>query len=415
MTVRAAGSVESGYGWVVAIISTLMIAIAFGSSYLVVVGLKPIAADFGWPRQIPSAAYGLALLGAGFGGILAGFWSDRWGMGAPSTIGAVAIGAGSLIVAGSDNAIVFLGANLLVIGFLGNGAMFSPLLTNITRWFDRRRGIAVAIVASGQSLAGAFWPPIFRYTMEEYGWRETVVGFGFIATATLLPLSLFMHRRPPARMAVEGGGERGMLDERGQILGRSPRTVQTILCGAIVGCCVAMSMPMVHIVAHATDLGFSAARGAEMLSLLLASAFISRVGWGWLADRIGGLLTLFIGSALQLCGLALFTAIDSLHGLYIVAVFYGFGYGGIVPMYAIIARELFPESQAGFRIGLVFLFGTIGMALGGYLGGLIYDLTATYSLAFATGIGFNLINLLLVGYLLLQQRSGSSEIAAQAA
>lgn len=415
MTIRAAGSVESGYGWVVAIVSTLMIATAMGATYLVVVGLKPIAADFGWPRQIPSAAYGLALLGAGFGGIAAGYWSDRWGMGVPSIVGAVGIGAGALIAAGADNAVVFLGAHLLLIGFVGNGAMFSPLLTNITRWFDRRRGIAVAIVASGQSLAGAFWPPIFRYTMEEYGWRETIVGFGFTATAILIPLSLFMRRRPPTRMAMDGGGERGLLDDTGRILGSSPRRVQAILCGAIIGCCVAMSMPMVHIVAHATDLGFSAARGAEMLSLLLASAFVSRVGWGWLADRIGGLLTLFIGSALQLCGLALFVMVDSLHGLYAVAVFYGLGYGGIVPMYAIIARELFPESQAGWRIGVIFLFGTTGMAMGGYFGGLIFDLTATYSLAFATGIGFNLINLALVGYLLLRQRGGSSVVAAQAA
>lgn len=415
MTVRAARSVESGYGWVVAIVSTLMIATAMGATYLVVVGLKPIAADFGWPRQIPSAAYGLALLGAGLGGIAAGYWSDRWGMAVPALAGAVAIGAGSLIAAGADNATVFLGAHLLLIGIVGNGAIFSPLLTNITRWFDRRRGIAVAIVASGQSLAGAFWPPIFRYTMEEYGWRETVVGFGFTATAILLPLSLFMRRRPPAGLAVDDGGERGLLDGAGRILGRSPGTVQTILCAAIVGCCVAMSMPMVHIVAHASDLGFSAARGAEMLSLLLASAFVSRIGWGWLADRIGGLPTLFMGSVLQLCGLALFMTVDSLSGLYAVAVYFGLGYGGIVPMYAIIARELFPESQAGMRIGVIFLFGTFGMGLGGYIGGLIYDLTATYSLAFATGIGFNLLNLILVGYLLLRQRGGSSVVAVQAA
>jgi MFS family permease len=297
----------------------------------------------------------------------------------------------------------------LILGLLGNGAMFSPLLTNVTHWFDRRMGIAVAIVSGGQSLAGAIWPPIFRYAMEQYGWRDTMFAYALVCFAVLIPLSLVM-RRPSPRM-VRGGAatdkaERAAQSGRRQplVLGLPPNTAFALLCMAMVGCCVAMSIPMVHIVAYCSDLGFSAARGAEMLSILLFSAFLSRLAYGWLADRIGGLKTLLLGSALQLLGLACFMYVDSLKGLYLVSIFYGLGYGGIVPMYAIIIRQLFPDSQAGWRIGVIFLFGTGGMALGGYLGGLIFDQTATYRLAFLSGIGFNLCNLVLVGFMV--QRHG---------
>ena len=282
--------------------------------------------------------------------------------------------------------------------------MFSPLLTNVTHWFDRRMGIAVAVVSGGQSLSGAIWPPIFRYAIEEYGWRETMFAYALVCFVTLIPLSLVM-RRPSPRMlrggaATDKAARAAQIGQRQEmVLGLQPNTAFSLLCLAIVGCCVAMSMPMVHIVAYCSDLGFSAARGAEMLSILLFSAFLSRLAYGWLADRVGGLKTLLLGSALQLLGLACFMYVDTLEGLYLVSIFYGLGYGGIVPMYAIIIRQLFPDSQAGWRIGVIFLFGTGGMALGGYLGGLIFDLTATYRLAFLTGIGFNLVNLALVGFM----------------
>jgi MFS family permease len=397
-------SIESRYSWWVAIASTLMITVAFGSTYLVIVGLKPIAAEFGWPRQIPSAGYSAALLGAGVGGILMGLWSDRRGMAGPAVTGSIFVGLGLIAISQSNSVITFLGAHLLILGLLGNGAMFSPLLTNVTHWFDRRMGIAVAVVSGGQSLAGAIWPPIFRYAMEHYGWRDTMFAYALVCFAVLIPLSLVM-RRPSPRMvrggAVTDKAERAAQSGRRQplVLGLPPNTAFALLCMAMVGCCVAMSIPMVHIVAYCSDLGFSAARGAEMLSILLFSAFLSRLAYGWLADRIGGLKTLLLGSALQLLGLACFMYVDSLKGLYLVSIFYGLGYGGIVPMYAIIVRQLFPDSQAGWRIGVIFLFGTGGMALGGYLGGLIFDQTATYRLAFLTGIGFNLCNLVLVSFM----------------
>jgi MFS family permease len=404
MSVPGKDSIESRYGWWVAVASTLMITVAFGSTYLVVVGLKPIAAEFGWPRQIPSAGYSAALLGAGIGGILMGLWSDRRGMAGPSMSGAIFVGLGLIAISQSNSAFTFLGAHLLILGLLGNGAMFAPLLTNVTHWFDRRMGIAVAVVSGGQSLAGAIWPPIFRYAIEQYGWRETMFAYGLFCFATLIPLSLVM-RRPSPRM-LRGGAAADRAARAAQVgqkqdlvLGLQPNTAFALLCLAIIGCCVAMSMPMVHIVAYCSDLGFSAARGAEMLSILLFSAFLSRLAYGWLSDRIGGLKTLLLGSSLQLLGLASFMYVDTLEGLYVVSIFYGLGYGGIVPMYAIIIRQLFPGSQAGWRTGVIFLFGTAGMALGGYLGGFIFDQTATYRLAFLTGICFNLGNLILVSFM----------------
>ena len=408
MSISKAGSIETPYGWWVAIASTLMITVAFGSTYLVVVGLKPIAADFGWPRQVPSAGYSAALFGAGVGGILMGLWSDRKGMLGPAFCGAIFVGVAMVVISQSQTAMVFLGAHLLILGVLGNGAMFSPLLTNVTHWFDRRMGIAVAVVTGGQSLAGAVWPPVFGYFIEIYGWRDTMLGYALFSFVTLLPLALVM-RRPSPRMLRGGAAADKLARATGTkggedlVLGMRANTAFALLCIAIVGCCVAMSMPMVHIVAYCSDLGFATARGTEMLSILLFSAFLSRLAYGWLADHIGGLPTLLLGSALQLLGLACFMYADTLEGLYMVSVFYGLGYGGIVPMYAIIIRELFHDSQAGWRIGVILFFGTLGMAIGGYVGGFIFDLTAAYSLAFLTGIGFNLINLVLVAFMVLRE------------
>lgn len=408
-------SIECRYGWYVVAASTVMIATAFGASYIVVVGMKPIAAEFGWPRQVPSAAYAVTMLGAGIGGIAMGLWSDRTGMGGPARLGALMIGLGAILVGISDTIYGFLAAHFVLIGLLGNGAMFSPLVSNITRWFDRRRGIAVAIVASGQSLAGACWPKLFDYTIEAYGWRESMIGYGVAAICIMVPLSFVLRRRPPGLLQAHDAGDPGRVDTGGQLLGLRPNTVQIMLSLAILGCCVAMSMPMVHIVAHCSDLGFARERGADMLAILLFCAFLSRIGYGWLADRIGSLATLLMGCSLQLLGLAMYSTVTSLEGLYAVSVFYGLGYGGIVPMYALIVRELFPQRQLGWRVGVVFLFGTVGMAIGGYLGGLLYDASGSYELAFLTGMTFNIANIAILSVLVWRARDSDRELAGQPA
>lgn len=402
-------SVETPYGWVVVVASLLLMATGFGGSYLVVVGLKPIAAEFDWPRQIPSLAYSLVMLGAGIGGILMGLWADRRGMGGPALVGAVMVGAGAILSGYATGIWSLFLPHFLLLGILGNGTMFSPLMTNATKWFDRRRGIAVAIVAGGQSLAGAIWPPIFRYTMDEWGWRTTMIGFGITAICIMLPLSLCL-RRPAPESGPRPGAAGLVAGDEDKVLGLRPNVVLAMLGVAIIGCCIAMAMPMVHVVAYCSDLGFATARGAEMLSLLLGCAFMSRLAFGWVADRIGGLRTILIGASLQAVFLAAFAWVDSLASLYIVSALFGLAFGGIVPSYALAVRELFHVSQAGWRIGVVYFFGTVGMGLGGYVGGLIFDLTGGYERAFLTGVAFNLLNLVLIAALVWRHRDEDPRI-----
>ncbi|HEX5795558.1 MAG TPA: MFS transporter [Geminicoccaceae bacterium] len=393
-------SVEQPYSWVVVVVCMTMMAVALGAPYLVVVALKPIAAEFGWPRAVPSLCYALVLLGAGLGGLAMGRWADRAGIAAPALVGSLGISLGAWWASTAEGMLALYLSHGLLMGFLGNGAFIAPLLANASHWFDRRRGIAIALVASGQNLAGAVWPPVLRYLTDSYGWRQAFAIYALVALATLLPLSLVVRRPPPTGSHRTGTGSEPW---SGQALGWPASVVQTMLCLAIVGCCVAMAMPMVHVIAHATDLGHPRARAAEMLSLLLGCALISRLLFGLVADRIGGLRTLLIGSAGQAVMLTSFAVVESFWGLYLISALFGLAFGGIVPCYALIVRELFPAGQAGWRIGAVILFGSIGMALGGWLGGQIFDLTGSYRSAFLVGGAFNLGNLALVGALLHRQ------------
>lgn len=401
----ATDSVETPYGWVVVAASLAMITVAFGTSYMVVVGLKPIAADFGWPRWVPSAAYSAILLGAGVGGVLMGWWADRRGMGGPALTSGIMVGLGLLLAGRVTEIWQLLAVNALIVGMLGTGGVFAPMLTNTTRWFDRRRGLAVAIVATGQSAAGAIWPPVIRWAIDEIGWRATWTWYGLFALATMVPLSLLLRRHPPGGLGPPTGAAaaRAAAATAARLGSLHPHLAHAMLSLAIVGCCVAMAMPMVHVVALCSDLGFEPARGAEMLSLLLACGLVSRLAFGWLSDRIGGLATILIGAAMQAAVLTLYTVVHSLFGLYLVSGAFGLVFGGIVPAYALATRELFPAREAGWRIGVVFLFlfGTVGMALGGFLGGLIFDLTASYHVAFLVGVAFNLVNLAMIGTLML--------------
>ena len=406
-----ADSVETAYGWLVIVVSTLMIATGFGSSYLVTVALKPIAAEFGVPRWMPSAAYGLALLGAGIGGIVMGLWSDRRGMLWPALFGALMLGSLAMLASRAADIWMLLGLHLLL-GLLGNAATFSPMLANATRWFDRRRGFAVSIVGAGQSLAGAVWPPVFSWAIAQYGWRDTMLAYGAFAVAAMLPMALVFRRPPP--VPKTGGTGTARDGTVGPVLGLPANVVLGMVFLAIIGCCVAMAMPMVHIVAYCSDLGFDPARGAEMLSLLLACAFVSRLAFGVVADRIGGLKTILIGSSLQAVMLAAYAWTDGLVALYVVSGLFGLVFGGIVPSYALVGRELFPAAGAGWRIGVIFLGGTIGMGAGGILGGAIFDVTGSYQSAFLAGVAFNLMNLALIGTLVWRQGDPRRPVAVPA-
>jgi MFS family permease len=313
----------------------------------------------------------------------------------PVLIGACGIGLGFFAASSAGNVWQFILAQGLLVGLLGTSAGFAPLVADTSLWFTRRRGIAVAICASGNYLAGAVWPPVLQYLFETVGWRAAYSGVGLFCFATIVPLAFVLRRRPPALSAAPGtmaSGAKHIDLPRGPLL--------AMLCLAGVACCVAMSMPQVHIVAYCSDLGFSAARGAEMLSVMLAAGIVSRLASGWICDRIGGLRTLMLGSFLQGVALLLFLPFDGLVSLYVVSAMFGLFQGGIVPSYAIIVREYFPPSEAGAKVGLVIMCTLLGMALGGWMSGVVFDMTGSYRAAFLNGIAWNALNLGIAFFLL---------------
>ena len=404
------GSVETGYGWVIVFGSLAIHAIGLGSPIVLWVALKPIAAEFDWPRSIPSLAYSMMMIGAGAGGIMMGWWMDKKGVFQPVLFGAVMIGIGALVASQSEGRWSLYVANGLLIGLLGKAAMITPLVANVTHWFDRRRGLAVAIIASGQGLAGAVWPPLFRYLNDAYGWRETYLIFGVIAICVMVPLALLL--RPKAPVTPPGRASDGQISA-GRVLDLPANGVQGLLCLATIGCCAAMAIPIVHLVSHATDLGIARARAAELLTVLFAAAFVSRILFGMVADHIGGVRTMLIGSACQAVMLVVFSVVTSLPAFYVASLLFGLGFAGIMPCYPLIIRLLFPASQAGWRIATFYMFAALGMAIGGWMGGYIFDLTGTYANAFLAAFGFTVMNLCTIGFLYLrQQRLGLNPLPA---
>ncbi len=396
---------ERRYAWIVVCVSCSLLVVANGTLFLLIVAMKDIAATFDWPRTIPSTAYAFQFLGGGIGGILMGWWLDRSGMGKPALLGAIMIGLGMAIVSQVVNAWQFLAVYGLIIGFLGNATMFSPLLANTTRWFVRYRGLAVGIVASGQSIAGAIWPPIFEYGLFAYGWRDTYLYFGMFAIATMVPLS-FVLRRSPAKLHDPLSGPRRHVAEGAPILKIPPRVLLGLLCVAIVGCCIPMSLPLAHLKSYATDIGITPMSAASLLSLALVTSFVSRALFaGLLIEWMGGLRTLFLFSLIQATALSALPFMEGYWVLAVVAAVFGFGFGGIAPAYPVIVREFLPADWAGRCTGIVVLFGTIGMATGGWIGGIGYDMTGGYFAPFVIGVSFNFVNLAIIGWLISASRS----------
>ncbi|MEP6609767.1 MAG: MFS transporter [Burkholderiaceae bacterium] len=371
----------------------------------VVVALPAIQAEFGVTRAAASLPYTLTMLGFGVGGIFMGRLADRYGVRVPLTGATCALALGYVLASMSSSLLMYALAQGLLIGMLGSSATFGPLLADISHWFERRRGLAVSIVASGNYLAGALWPPIVQYFIETVGWRSAHLYVGVICLATMLPLTYAMRRPAPhtgAASATTAPSRARMAPIR-----ISPFALQTLLMIAGVACCVAMSMPQVHLVAYCGDLGYGPAVGARMLSLMLAFGIVSRLASGVIADRIGGLRTLLLGSVLQGLALMLYVPFDGLTSLFVVSALFGLFQGGIVPSYAIIVRENFAPSEAGTRVGLVVMATVFGMALGGWMSGAVFDLTGSYRAAFINGLVWNLTNLSIVVWLRRRPRNRS--------
>jgi MFS family permease len=402
---------ESPYAWA-RLVTALALATLGGSGmYAVTVALPPLQAEFGVSRSDASLPYTLTMVGFALGGILMGKLSDRFGVMVPVLAGGATLGLGFVAAGSAGSLLQFALVQGVLIG-LGCSATFAPLVADISLWFTRRRGIAVAICASGNYLAGAIWPPVMQHLFDTVGWRQAYVGAGLFILAVSLPLALALRRKPPVPAAVEASGTTLKSEKP---LGMSPDSLQWLLFIAGLACCVAMSMPQVHIVAYCNDLGYGAARGAQMLSLMLAAGIVSRLASGWICDRIGGLRTLLLGSGLQGLALLFFLPSDALVTLYVVSALFGLFQGGIVPSYAIIIREYFSPREAGTRVGVVIMATLIGMALGGWMSGAIFDLTGSYKAAFVNGIAWNLLNFSIAAWLLMRAKGTLTPRAASCA
>jgi MFS family permease len=394
---------DSRYAWTRLAIALALMTIGSGAMYVIAVVLPAVQAEFGVARADASLPYTLMMVGFGLGGIAMGKLADRYGVMVVVLIGAAGLGSGFVLAGMAGTLTGFALLHGVLLGALGSAATFAPLVADTSLWFVRRRGIAVAICASGNYVAGALWPPIVQHFVEAAGWRQTYLGLGVFCAVTMPVLAMGLRGRSPA-VASSPAAQTSGAALVARPFGLSMNHAQVMLCVAGVACCVAMSMPQVHIVAYCGDLGYGAARGAEMLSLMLGCGIVSRLVSGAICDRIGGLRTLVLGSVLQGVALLLFLPFDGLVSLYIISALFGLFQGGIVPSYAIIVREHFPPKEAGARVGTVLMATLFGMALGGWMSGKVFDLTGSYHAAFVNGIGWNLLNLSIAVFLLGRTR-----------
>ncbi len=394
----AAASIETRASWIAATAALVVMSVAFGAPYVAVTALKDIAGDLGGARTVPALCYSFAWLGTAVGGVAFGGIAERFGLRPTVIFGGVMIAAGLALASRGGLWDLYLGHGLLI-GVLGLGAINAPVYVYVSRWFDKRRGSALALISSGSYVAGALWPPLFEPLISRVGWQDTMLVFAVVELALVVPTAWVFFEPPPAAapapLAQAGAPGRAA----GRVLGLDANLVLLLLASASFLCCVTMAMPQSHLIAFCTDLGITPERGAAMLSVLLGTAFVSRQIWGWIADRIGGLSTVLASSACQAAGVAALLFTQDETGLFTVSAFFGFGFAGLVPAYVLAIRELFPASEAAWRVPMMMLMSGSGMATGGWLAAALYDRFGSYAAAFAAGLAANLLNLVIVGFL----------------
>ncbi|HEY3223449.1 MAG TPA: MFS transporter [Pseudolabrys sp.] len=395
-------SIESKTSWIVATVALVTMLMAFGAAWITAVALKDIAAEVNGIRSIPALASALAWLGSGFGGILMGRIADKVGTRWTVICGSLMIGLGLAISTIGPPWPLWIGHGLFI-GLIGLGGINAPMYIYVSRWFDRRRGSALALISSGSYLAGAMWPPVFERAIAAFGWRQAMLWYALAEIVVIIPLALLYFRAPPELILPTTSSDPAA--GKARVLGWPPNLVFGMMCVAAVLCCVPMAMPQGHLVAFCSDLGITRSNGALMLSVLLGTAFLSRQIWGAISDRIGGLATVLIGSAWQSASMTAFLFTQNEAGLFTIAAAFGLGFSGIIPAYVLALRELFPASEASWRIPTLLLFSGGGMALGGWLAGILYDYFGYYAPAFAAGIGANILNLILIGILVGRGRA----------
>lgn len=400
--VASARSIETRTSWVIASVSLVLLGMSFGGPWITAVGLKEIASDTGGARSVPSLAVSLAFFGSAAGGILMGRIANSHGVRITVIFGSLMIGLGLMISSGGAPWQLWLGHGLFM-GLLGNSGLNAPLFVYVSRWFDRRRGSALALISSGGYLAGFVWPTIFERSIAYFGWRWTMIGFAVFQLAVIVPLAA-AFLRPPPEIQADASAHAGTGCKR-QVFGWHPNLVFASLCLAALLCCITMSMPQQHLVAFCSDLGISATLGASMLSVLLGMGFFSRQGWGWLSDRLGGLLTALLSSLMQCAAMSGFLFTQDVVGLFTVATAFGIGFSALIPAYVLTIRDHYPVTEAHWRVPTLLLFSGSGMATGGWLAGLLYDKYGYYGPSFATGVAFNVVNIIILSILLLRQHS----------
>jgi MFS family permease len=392
---------DSGYSWLRLAVAVAIATVSSVGIWSVVVVLPEVQAEFGVGRGAASIAYTATMLGFAAGNLIVGRLVDRIGITVALALSALLLAAGYALAAVSTGIATFALAQGLLIG-AGAAVGFGPMMADVSLWFERRRGVAVAITACGNYLAGVVWPLFLKEALEVSDWRTAHLAIAVICLFVVAPLGLLLRRRPSAASMQAARGAQARLVAASPF---SPRALTWLLAFAGLACCTAMSMPQVHIVAYCADLGYGVAVGAEMLAVMLGAGIVSRLASGFLADYIGGVRTVLLGSVLQAVSLALYLPYDGMAALYVVSMVFGLAQGGIVPGYAIIVREYLPAEEAGQRIGFVIMATILGMALGGWMSGWIFDLTGSYQMAFINGIAWNLLNIGLIALLLWRTRA----------
>jgi MFS family permease len=390
---------DSGQAWVRLALAVVIASIGSVGMWSVVVVLPIVQGEFAATRGAISLAFTLTMLGFGLGGVATGRITDRFGIVVAMGLSIVFLGLAYVAAGLSTTLWQFIAVHILI--GLGTSATFAPLMAEASHWFERYRGLAVTIVASGNYIGGTIWPPLVNWGIQSAGWRTTYIAIGiFCAVAMTIVLALLRAQIGAESRRSHANAAPPRID-----LKLSTNTLTAMLCVASIACCVAMAMPQVHIVAYCGDLGYGVARGAEMLSLMMAFGVVSRIGSGFLADRIGGIRTLLIGSVAQGFALLFYLFFDGLTSLYVISAMFGLFQGGIVPSYAIIVRESMPASEAGTRVGLVIFASVFGMSFGGWVSGVIFDASGSYAAAFLNGLLWNALNITIVVALLIRSRA----------
>jgi MFS family permease len=396
------GSIETRASWAVATAVLVLLSFAYGAPLIVVVALKPIAATLGVPRAIPSLAAALVWFGTGSGGIAMGLFADRIGVRWIVLGGALMMGAGLLLSALGSTWSLLIGHGLFV-GLLGSAGLYPPLLVYVSRWFDRRRGTALALISSGQYIAGVVWPSLFQLSIDRVGWQRTMAGFAVIVVVAVAPIALWCLRLAPPSTGAAAAAAAGPLPGT-PVLGLRPNVAMLLIAAAPFFCCIPMAMPTAHLVALCSDDGISPEQGTLMLSMLLGLAFASRQFWGWVADTLGGLRTVLLSSAAQAAAILVYALAQNEIGLFAASAIYGLGFAGIIPAYMLAIRDLYPSREASWRMPIMLLSGMSGMAVGSWLAGSVFDHFGHYTPAFEIAFACNVINVAMIGALVLRQQ-----------